>query len=180
MESPVIYFYGDQSEHLSVNVKFPEGVISESFPGPVATFPAKSDDPVIANGNTTFEVNISPRTTGTLPPVSRDNIYSHAREVASNIVSSVATNDQTQVKNEKFIFYRGLGRFQPKLNISSSEGALSIRSERELPIAFLVHVNSSGDGQLLSVLGKNEATLSSARISELQDHSAIHAGIYRG
>jgi hypothetical protein len=37
METPVIYFYGDAQSEVEVNVKFPDGLITETFPAPVMT-----------------------------------------------------------------------------------------------------------------------------------------------
>ena len=53
METPVIYFYGDPpsiDRHVKVNVKFPEGVITETFPAPVSSYPQNSPQLMIANG----------------------------------------------------------------------------------------------------------------------------------
>lgn len=148
METPVIYFYNTTGKPVRarVDVRFPEGVITETFPAPVSTFPTRDSEPVMANGHTVFDVSVSPirgRNTK-LPSVPAGNIYGHARNVDSNYVTS--GNDR-----EQFIFYRGLGRFQPVTQITSNEEGLRIRQPEgagNIPAVFLVHVNKNGQPAL--------------------------------
>lgn len=151
METPVIYFYSDQLRKVSVNVKFPEGVVTDTYPAPVTTYPNIGNIREAAGGDTTFEVEVLKETTGMLPLVDSRNIYGHARNVGSNLVRAGS-------EQEKFIFYRGIGRFQPRISILSKEGNLSIASPRigdEPQALFLIHVSESGRNQLLD-LGKLE------------------------
>ncbi|MGZ3670257.1 MAG: hypothetical protein ACXWR4_10155, partial [Bdellovibrionota bacterium] len=53
METPVIYFYSDQDRQVDVNVRFPQGVVTDTFPAPIATSPTTGDIRELANGNTT-------------------------------------------------------------------------------------------------------------------------------
>jgi hypothetical protein len=46
METPVIYFYGDKAEKVLVDVRFPEGVITDTYPAPLFTFPKSRSTPV--------------------------------------------------------------------------------------------------------------------------------------
>ena len=144
METPVIYFYADRAQKVSVNVRFPEGVITQTFPGPVRTSPTRTDIQRLVNGNTTFDVEVLNSKQGVFPAVDASNIYNHARLVASNAIRSGA-------EEEKFIFYRGIGRFQPKMSIQSKSGRLVIEADPgQIPqAAFLVHVNEKGEGQIL-------------------------------
>lgn len=145
METPVIYFYSDQARTVRVNVRFPEGIITETYPGPIETLPTKEGIQSIGHGDTTFLVDVLPTTTGNIPFVEPNNIYGHARAVNSNIVKSGA-------ETEKFIFYRGMGRFQPDLSITSKNGALRLGTQRHIPqAAFLVHVDDQGFGRMLNV-----------------------------
>lgn len=180
METPVIYFYTDKTEHIDVNVRFPEGVITETFPAPIRTSPAKSPSPILANGDTTFSVDVLPQTYDSFPAVDRTNIYSHARNVASHVVRSGRDI-------EKFIFYRGLGRFQPAMEIRSSGGALSLKADalNAPQAAFLVHVNESGHGNIVEIKflpdrwasdGDVSAQVAPTVIQQLKDHTRIHSG----
>jgi hypothetical protein len=168
METPVIYFYSDREQKVQVDVSFPEGVITETFPAPVQTSPSLQDDLIIANGKTRFSVKVLPQFEGQVPAVESGNIYSHARKVKSNIVRS--GNEE-----EKFIFYRGLGRFQPAISMRASAGALTLKANASsLPqAAFLVHVDETGDGQMLALgnLRANYENLISAEtIARLSTH----------
>lgn len=170
METPVLYFYSDQpSTRVSVNVKFPQGIFTETYPAPVATFPLKSATPVIANGDATFTVDVLNSKSGVLPQVEAGNIYGHARNVASNIV-------RTGDEQEKFIFYRGLGRFQPGMKITSKDGQLFLRADSSsLPqAAFLVDVDQTGHANVMEIAGMSAGTtttISKEKIAVLKDHS---------
>jgi hypothetical protein len=178
METPVIYFYSDQLRSVDVNVRFPEGVVTETFPAPVSTSPTSGSIRDAANGNTTFHVDVLPTKNDPVPFVAGDNIYAHARAVDSNIVRSGR-------EQEKFIFYRGIGRFQPRLGIGSYHGGLGIdlRDTNMHPSAiFLVHVNEQGDGQLTRVVPYySQAELSSDAVQRLSTHTlSPQPGILRG
>lgn len=165
METPVIYFYTDREVQVDVNVQFPEGVITETYPAPIRTFPLRTSAPVLANGDTTFRVNVLPKLIGNIPAVEPGNIYAHARNVASNIVRS--GNEE-----EKFIFYRGLGRFQPRIQVTSQNGALNIETtEQAKPqTMFLVDVDADGHAQSI-YLGQGESTYVPADVIKiLRDH----------
>jgi hypothetical protein len=144
METPVIYFYGQPSsanQRVKVNVRFPEGVITETYPAPILSSPQNNSGFVaIKNGDVTFDVQVFPETNSSAAPaVEANNIYSHARLTNSHLVK---TNSET----EKFIFYRGLGRFQPRLSILSSENGLYIGSTAadKPQAAFLIGVTADG------------------------------------
>lgn len=147
METPVIYFYGKPAgtnNRVKVNVKFPEGIITDTFPGPIAASPQNNSTFVaIKNGEATFDVEVLDATTSSLIPfVDSKNIYSHARGTKSQVV-------RTNSENEKFIFYRGIGRFQPRISISSHQGNLELRSSAaSQPLAgFVISVSPDGKHQ---------------------------------
>lgn len=174
METPVIYFYSDKELKVEVNVKFPEGVVTDTYPGPVKTYPDQQNLSTIANGDTTFALNILNKKSAPLPHVEASNIYSHARKVNSNIVSSGS-------EVEKFLFYRGIGRFTPHLGISSSQGRLSLSAKNNYKpqAAFLVHVNQSGHGRMLQLNNFESAlsqTISATTIKQLSNHKLKASG----
>jgi len=170
METPVIYFYTDVAQKVDVNVKFPEGVVTETFPGPIATSPSSRNNVVLANGNTTFSVNVmTAKNQSNIPYVGQDNIYSHARNVNSNVVEG--GNGEA----EKFIFYRGLGRFQPKIQITSQDGGVNFDSSEENAeiTAFLVHVSATGEARMMRVPSRFRQLipLSAEQVATLSDHN---------
>jgi hypothetical protein len=177
METPVIYFHAAQQMRVNVDVRFPEGVITETYPGPVRTFPTLQDPKVIANGRSEFDILVTPFGStkgsfgGGLPAVDPGNIYSHARNVVADLVRSGS-------EQERFIFYRGLGRFQPRIGISSRLGQLRMfASESDTPsFAMLVDVDRSGDARGLNIhfqrtKGGNVSFISQTRMNRLRDHS---------
>lgn len=178
METPVIYFYTDRQVTVDVNVRFPEGVVTETYPAPVETSPRAGSIREAANGNTTFRVDVLTSKNDTLPHVEAGNIYGHARRVDANTVRSGR-------ELEKFIFYRGIGRFQPRLGIGSRDGALGIDVRRTVdrPQAiFLVHVDEKGDGQMRHVgLYYGQGEVSAEEINALSTHTlSRQPGVLRG
>jgi hypothetical protein len=113
-----------------------------------------------------------------IPFVDPTNIYSHARNVASNVI-------QAGSEKEKFIFYRGLGRFQPRMDIQSEKGSISITQCvgcGEVREAILVHVNEAGKAALLP-LGRitdqpfgRSVTVRASRVQELIQESSRSDG----
>ena len=88
-------------------------------------------------------------------------------------------------ETEKFLFYRGLGRFQPKISITSKDGNLKIGklANARPQAAFLVHVDGFGNGQLLNldaVKSKDEVVVLSKRIEQLKNHDAVSPFIIKG
>ncbi|HVK62152.1 MAG TPA: hypothetical protein VM432_11400 [Bdellovibrionales bacterium] len=144
METPVIYFYSDRQQEVEVNVKFPLGVITETYPAPIRTFPRTEGR--LENGDTTFRVSVTGSRYDKLPYVDPTNIYAHARNVVE--ASSVRAGSFDNPEVEKFIFYRGLGRFQPRLQISSTGDSLTFRAPNDArpQAAFLVY--SDGEGKV--------------------------------
>ena len=61
METPVIYFYADGEIDVTVDVKFPEGMVTETYPGPTFTSPDRASDPVVGNGHTIFNLKVHDR-----------------------------------------------------------------------------------------------------------------------
>lgn len=175
METPVIYFYTDTQQTVDVNVRFPEGVVTETYPAPIMTSPSSGSIRDAANGNTTFRVDVLATRNDPVPAVDAGNIYGHARAVDSNTVR--AGNEL-----EKFIFYRGIGRFQPRLGIGSYKGGLGLEDARGPSAIFLVHVNEQGDGQMMRVrpyYGKAE--VSAEEIATLSTHTlSPQGGVLRG
>jgi hypothetical protein len=87
---------------------------------------------------------------------------------------------------KQFIFYRGLGRFQPSTMIRSSLGELTLQQPQtaeEIPAAFLVDVNRQGDGRLIPLgrLSPGESTTVTATVlAQLQDHTRFVRGVITG
>lgn len=177
METPVIYFYSDQQRTVDVNVRFPEGVVTDTYPAPIVTSPTTGDIREVKNGNTTFRLEVLNEKTGMVPLVPSGNIYGHARNVDSNIVRSGA-------EREKFLFYRGIGRFQPRIDIRSEGGGLTLtaREPKDRPQAmYLVHVSKNGLSQMMRLTFlKDRADVSREEIFDLKTPGFKPDHILRG
>jgi len=107
METPVIYLYAPRAMTVNVSVRFRQGVITEWFPRPAGI----SDD-VINNafrGDISWSnVKVRPRAAGQFPTERAKNHYYVARETD-------AAPLQIGPDNERFLFYRGVGRIPPPI-----------------------------------------------------------------
>lgn len=150
METPVVYFYSDRPQAVNFDVSFPGGIISQTYPDATDSAPKAQAGVELKNGFAHYDVRILKDSSQTVPFVAPSNIYSHARNVASDLI-------QVGQETEKFIFYRGLGDFNSKLSTSSQNGNLRIlnRGDGQIPSIFLLYNDGAGHGDFMS-LGKLE------------------------
>lgn len=146
METPVTYFYSDRPLAANVNVRFPEGVLTQWYPGVASYFPwvlKDKGDPALDRAfpfsTPECRVDFSQPKNGLLDwgriqvlardakpalpeaPLA-DFTWSHARDVASNPVRvSPQGPDGVQLpdQEERFLFYRGLGNFPIDMQVDS-------------------------------------------------------------
>jgi hypothetical protein len=118
METPVIYLYAPREMTVSVGVRFRQGIITEWFPRP-----ANAPDDTINNafrGDVAWaNVKVRPAARAQFPVEAAKNHYYIARETD-------AAPLQVGSDEERFLFYRGVGRVPPP-----------------------IHVNVTGDGQIV-------------------------------
>jgi hypothetical protein len=107
METPVLYFYAPRETVVNVAVRFRSGVITEWFPRAVVTpanAPALTDSQTIAWRN----VKIVPGAAEDFPvEIGSSHYYAARRTAAAPLMSGS--------EREKFLFYRGVGRFLPAI-----------------------------------------------------------------
>jgi hypothetical protein len=118
------------------------------------------------NGFARFNVDVLTTKTE-IPYVEEKNIYGFARNVEANYVRSGN-------ENEKFIFYRGLGKFETKLLITSHEGNVQISntSNQKIPAVFLLDISENG-GAILplgSLSAKGNKSISDKNVLALKTH----------
>lgn len=150
METPVIYFYTDRPGPVRVEVGFNGGSISQWFPdraaGEAAPPPlVASDGGRTANpptfdftkgyrGNAIWQVDVLPReaTAAVLVPHEHETAqWPKARVSGANGVRG------PKGETEGFIFYRGIGHFEPPLRVSSdAEGRVRLKNTGDQPIPF--------------------------------------------
>src|SRR5207237_2291675 len=129
LETPVIYFYPGGPEaagYANVRVDFPEGIVTQWFPQASLSSPRllQGDaQPPLRGGYMTWDVQLSPEqsslpsnavTAAALPRAAPAYSWNFTRQTHSAYVTvnswDWATSKQVN-EREKFIFYRGLGRF---------------------------------------------------------------------
>jgi hypothetical protein len=96
METPVLYFYTAQAAKVSVGVDFPRGRLTEWYP------PAEQRDPRMLDWK---DVEVVPGASD-LPGTQGTSHYFAARATDAAPVRAYG-------KPEKFLFYRGIGDFEP-------------------------------------------------------------------
>lgn len=175
METPVLYFYTDREQQVSVRVGFPQGLLTEFYPPvqemhpkfewlkpePVANslldwgtlwviptdrFQADVDNPELAG-------RIHDSLVQSLLPPAKGNHYGYARETDSALVYVSRKNED---KNrplapsgdyfEKFLFYRGVGNFKLPLTLTAhGDGRFQLHNAGQDPIRSLFLVTVEGD-----------------------------------
>jgi hypothetical protein len=103
METPVMYFYSSRELDAHVKVEFPQGLITEWYPG------ANTSRRGLTGAIEWQTVKVQPGTAPTLPIESGPSRYYAARETDA---APIMVGDQ----HEKFLFYRGVGRFPVPLS----------------------------------------------------------------
>lgn len=157
LETPVIYFYGAPSR-VDVTVDFPRGVISQWYPNATAfapeVFGAAFDANDILNGQMTWSLDVLDydETAGMID-VPEDDVWAPSRNVDAQ---PVRFGDEV----EKFIFYRGLGRFDAPFRVTSTGSQLELHNDsgQQIPDAWILHWN--GERGAVWPLGPIEANTS--------------------
>jgi hypothetical protein len=170
METPVLYFYSDREQDVEVDVRYPRGIISQYYPAPSLFEPPLHGATALEGGRTVFDVRVLGRSFNSMIPfVSPRSIYAPARQVDSNPIRSSAG------EYEKFIFYRGLGRFDTELRVTSNaENRMLVSNEGRNPIqaVLLLQIEADGRGAILNqgaLHGGNSQEISKA-VSSIKTH----------
>lgn len=123
METPVIYFYADQPQTVNVDVRFPQGLVTEWYPQarPLAKRAGSNDLPKrdqIAWDN----VRVLPKSDATeLPSDKSGSHYFAARGAEANRIQITLPGGKAET--EKFLFYRGVGNFRAPLTVTTTDDA---------------------------------------------------------
>jgi hypothetical protein len=131
METPVLYFYSPREIEASVRVEFPRGILTEWYPH--ATVTTRLPSVAGMNGAIAWpSVRVTPGATEQWPRGDGESHYYTARATAAD---PVLVGSQP----EKFLFYRGVGQFQPPLAaIAREDGGADVRSVRGIPIGDVI------------------------------------------
>lgn len=147
METPVIYFYSDDDLKVDVQVDFPEGIHTEWYPrvsamgpsfGGITNNPGKQPNPISKSfirwdnvqiiGNDASGRNAANES---LLNGGEKSHYYAARETDANLIRFDSNKpDDSKIETDRFLFYRGVGRFQAPLltTVASNERTIYLRN----------------------------------------------------
>jgi hypothetical protein len=145
METPVVYFYTDKPQTVSVTATLPQGRMTEWYPR--ATFTGKS--------LTWPKVELLPGDTTEFPSEKGDDHYSASRETDSVPL-------RVGKEHEKLLFYRGTGNFALPISVTLQNDLVTITAAKGQQLGTVIAFDNT-DGvikyQAVS-LDKGTATLS--------------------
>ena len=166
IEKPIIYFYTDTKQTVSVNVKYPEGVFTQWWPKPNSFFPyaPTGNNPTPTTGGLlNWTVTLDPKGSfdKQMPAMNNHIWWPIARDVDAATVLS------NRGGVEKFLFYRGAGKFIPTLKVDISdkgEFLLSNVDKAESREIYTVNVEEGKDPHIvyLPALTADKTILNSA------------------
>jgi hypothetical protein len=124
METPVLYFYAPRDTTVNVNVRFRQGIVSEWFPN-AAVAPSSVSSTSLRSA--AFESSITWHgvkvTPGAAPDFLTEDRSSHYYTARNTDASPL----QSGSEKEKFLFYRGVGGFEPPLTAAvTSDGKIVV------------------------------------------------------
>jgi hypothetical protein len=119
METPVIYFYADKPQKVSVDVEFPDGRFTEWFPQ-LSAISAQKAPMVMGRGSMRWaDVEIMPGNGADEAKFfPKDETGSHYYAARETDASGLQITGQDGAKeHEKFLFYRGVAQFVAPLTV---------------------------------------------------------------
>jgi hypothetical protein len=136
LETPVLYFYAQKAQKVSVHVDFPQGIVSQWYPDATGFSPAVGAFESVAGGRIDWQAQLNPGTYD-FPP--GNDLWAPSRKVASMPLT-------IGQEKEQFIFYRGLGAFDVPFHVSAQNGNLTIANDSgdSIQSIFLLQVNDKG------------------------------------
>ena len=156
METPVMYFYSSRELDARVKVAFPQGLIAEWYPRAEYEVFQKSRldgserrlesnlngiDTTLRSLTGAIEwrnIKVQPYTSPALPVESRPSRYYAARGTDA---APIAVGDQ----HEKFLFYRGVGRFPVPLTARlSGDGKVVVENHGAAPVPSVILFENRG------------------------------------
>lgn len=162
METPVIYFHTEQPVRVQARVWFQQGLMSQFYPLPSSITPTldvarggRIDMRTIDGSMLTWDVDLIPRRSGApavIPACAADDPWQCARQVDAAFVRTVGGADgKAKPEAEHFLFYRGLGRWTPPLQLRCGERAIALHNgmRGELPFVAAFELGDAGGRYVL-------------------------------
>jgi hypothetical protein len=172
METPVLYFYAPANVSVDVSVRFRRGFITEWFP-PAAVGvhrPAGAD----------FEGTIAWTGVSVSPGLSAD----FPRERAASHYYTARRTDASPLQSgqdrERFLFYRGVGHFDPPISATiGSDGTTVVMSSRDQIVGDVILFENRGGAMAYAVRHGDGRGLTFEAPSIVSESSAPGAELVR-
>lgn len=141
METPVLYFYSREPTRVDAKVTFKQGMVTEWYPhaevvpnGSAFTFA----DPAFSSTIAWTGVTVTPGRAEEFPTEDQPSHYYAAR-------ATDAAPVRVSGEDEKFLFYRGIGGFQPPIAAAvGSDGQILVRNTSGGPVGDVVLFENRG------------------------------------
>lgn len=136
METPVIYFYADQPQTVNVDVRFPQGLVTEWYPE-ARPLPKRVGTGAVPKRDHIAWDSVRVLAKADATPLPGDTSGSHyfaARGAEANRLQVTTTDGKTET--EKFLFYRGVGNFRTPLTVTTVDDARELTLKNEGPEAL--------------------------------------------
>jgi hypothetical protein len=140
METPVLYFYAKEPMWASVRVDFRQGLMTEWYPAAQVSQPLASATVLRGPTQSILRWNsfsIEPQGTRTYPTESSPSHYYAAR-------ATDAAPVQVGGEVEKFLFYRGVGGFQPPIEATITPAGVRLENNAGAPIKGVILFQNRG------------------------------------
>ncbi|MGB0579614.1 MAG: hypothetical protein ACPGVU_07930 [Limisphaerales bacterium] len=151
METPVLYFYSPNPLEVDVEVRFPQGTVTEWFPRVSFAGPARAPKVFNVPGLKHTDSFIRWDNVMIRPDLKHDELklqhdgkkshYYPAREAKANPLTITTGKDAKKLtETETLLFYRGIGNFDSplKVTIRSDESRVRLQNTGLKPISRLV------------------------------------------
>lgn len=213
METPVIYFYSDVPRTVDITIDFPQGKITEWYPQATEIgssqlvssedFRAHHGAPAGVGSLICWsEVEVLPGQAGaagvdTLPTGTSGNHYFAARATDSAMLRMSTEPDMGgNDEHEKFLFYRGVGRFGTPLTVILTNGLIHLSNTGTTPLRNLLALqvqggqttfttikelnpNATHSVRLDAATGHRTHAQTMAQISQVLEEALVGEGLFR-
>lgn len=150
METPVLYFYGPREQTVSVNVRFPQGLITEWYPR--AAVPAVNAPIRLTQQTGQIDWKQVTITPGANPAFLVEDGASHYYAARATDAAPVRVGGDA----EKFLFYRGLASFQVAIAARSTGDRTLVLENAAAPVRGLLLFENRGGRMGYRVLDRLE------------------------
>jgi len=141
METPVVYLYSERALDVTVHVEFPSGRITEWYPA------AR-----LSGAGIEWNVRTLPGSGVALPVDATQSRYYRARKVDAPLIES-------GTERERFLFYRGVGSFQPPVAATISGSSVNVDASADLGDTILFERKGGRSGYRVGNAAKGATEL---------------------